>query len=79
MFCFLTDTISYKCCTIFRLSETEFYYSQSELEDLELLMQQINGFQRFTVSFIVLMLSNSYRSITKYMSIYTQKRNKQEL
>jgi hypothetical protein len=34
---------------------------------------QINGFQRFTVSFIVLMLSNSYRSITKYMSIYTQK------
>jgi hypothetical protein len=38
----------------------EFYYSRSEFKDLEILMQQENSFQRFTVSFIVLMLSFSY-------------------
>ena len=33
---------------------------QSELRDLEILIQQENKFQRFTASFIVLMLSVSF-------------------
>jgi len=47
---------------------------QSELRDLEILMQQKNGFQRFTVSFIVLMLSFSYNY---KVYVYAQKRRTQ--
>ena len=38
----------------------EFYNSQSELKDLEIVMQQGSGSQRFTVKFIALTLSFSY-------------------
>jgi hypothetical protein len=52
----------------------EFHYYQSEHEDLEILVQQKNSFQRFIVSFIVLKLSFSYRTAINYICLYILKK-----
>ena len=47
----------------------EFRYHQSELNDVEILVQQNNSSQWFTVSFVVLKLSFSYIIVIKFMSL----------
>jgi hypothetical protein len=47
----------------------ELHYHQSELKDVEIPVQQNNSSQRFTVSFVVLKLSFSYRIAIKFMSL----------